>query len=312
MPTYPPEIMSCDVPAWWQSWLDSYERHMQASNNQEGSILNSRRKLITLGRYLAFRHVSRLVDITQESIEGFLVIGRNSGYSPFTTWAAFGLLKCFFNWLVREGEIDRNPMERMKPPRTPESGRDVVKDEHISALLEVCAGNDFKARRDTAIIRMLLDTGLRISELLNIKVDELQMTRDFNAVRVFGKGGYYRDVPFGKKTAVAIDRYLRNRSAHPKAEGQDRLWLSHIGPLGASGAELMLHTRAKEANIPANVHPHLFRHTFAHLWLDDGGQEGDLRAIGGWRSDVMRRYGKKLAGKRAIKAHKEHSPGDKF
>lgn len=98
---------------------------------------------------------------------------------------------------------------------------------------------------------------------------------------VLGKGRRPRSCPFGKKTAQVLDRYLRARAAHRYADHPE-LWLARKGPLTASGVYQMVHDRANEAGI-GHAYTHLVRHTFAHQWLAQGGQEGDLMCLAGWR-----------------------------
>jgi site-specific recombinase XerD len=307
---YPPEMLEHAVSANWDMWLTSYERYLQASATKDVSIVTYLNHLVAFGRYLSWQQCSRISDVTQELIRDFLILSSKT-HSPFTVKLQFNIIRIFFHWLVREGELERDPTARLRVPKVPDVDRSPVTEDEIIALLKACEGNEYEQRRDMAIIRLLLDSGMRIGELVNIKLAHIDMTRDHNSIRVFGKGDQFRDVPFGRKTALAIDRYLRKRIEHKQADNE-YLWLSAVGGLSRSGVRRLIETRATQAGIPVHLHPHLFRHTFAHLWLNDGGQEGDLRAIGGWRSDVMRKYGKKLAGKRAMDAHKRHSPGDKF
>jgi integrase len=97
-------------------------------------------------------------------------------------------------------------------------------------------------------------------------------------------------VPFGRRTALALDRYLRTRASHAHADGVWP-WLGTKGRMTNSGISQMLRRRATQAGI-GHVHPHQFRHTFAHCWLAEGGTEGDLMRIAGWSSpEMLSRYG---------------------
>ena len=150
-------------------------------------------------------------------------------------------------------------------------------------LLKVCAGRGFDQRRDTALVLFLLDTGARLSEAANLEVSDLDW--DLEVASVVAKGRRQRALPLSPKVLQAMDRYKRARERH-RAAGDPWWWLGGRGRLTDSGIRQMLWRRSNEAGID-RVHPHMFRHTFSHMFLASGGNESDLMRLTGWRSREM-------------------------
>ena len=134
---------------------------------------------------------------------------------------------------------------------------------------------------------------------------------ELNVVLVLGKGSRSRACPFGRKTAQALDRYLRARSHWRNAEAS-ALWLGQGGPMTDSGVAQAVRERAVLAGFN-DFHLHEFRHSFAHTWLAAGGQENDLMRLAGWKSrQMVGRYAASAADERARDAHQRMGLGDRF
>ena len=183
--------------------LRSFELHLRAANRSDNTI--------------------------ESYLEAFLadLLARRSASTAATRHK---VLRILYRWLEEEDEIEQNPMARVKPPIVPEQPVPIVPEEGLQRLLAACAGKTFDARRDTAIVMFLLDTGARRAELAGLRVADLDL--DLDVALVLGKGRRERALPFGRNTAVALDRYLRVRARH-KLAGLPWLWPGRAGPLTA-------------------------------------------------------------------------------
>jgi site-specific recombinase XerD len=303
------------------SLLPSWELALQAAGKSPKTITSYLGSVKSLAAYLAANDMTDDTERTGPAeIRGFLLaeIGRTSATSAAVHYRN---LRVYFGWLVREDERQAgNPMLTVDKPNAPEKVKPFLTEQDQAALLRACSGQDFEARRDTALLRIFIDTGVRVSGLAGLRYHptELELTDVFLAqkrLRVRLKGGRETWVPIGAKSAAAIDKYLRARVKHPHADSS-WLWLGTRGTgvqhMTDSGIRAMLKRRGQQAGVQG-VHPHRFRHTFADQWLANGGNVDDLMHIAGWQTyDMPLRYAKGRGLDRAHAAHARLSPGDRL
>lgn len=288
-----------------ESLLRSFARSLRARNRSPKTISSYLEAARLLSEHANHRD---LLVLQRSDLEEFLA-DQLERHRPTTAAVRFRSLQQFYRWAIDEELIEKTPMAGLRPPTIPEQPVAVLDETQLSRLLGCMNSRSFDDRRDTAIVRLFLDTGMRLSEMAGLTLTDIDL--DADVAIVLGKGRRPRACPFGDKTAQAIERYLRERSKHRLARSA-QLWIGGRGHMTDNGIGQMLRRRAKQAGLD-HLHPHMFRHTFAHRWLADGGQEQDLMRLAGWRSrEMLARYGASAADQRAREAHRRMRLGDRL
>lgn len=267
-------------------------------------------------QYLGWCAVNDVEPLTRSSLNLFTASLLDGGAAASTARSRQLGVRRFAAWLAEEGEIPADPFLGIKSPKLDETVIEPLSDDDLRAILKACVppkGAEPKVamrhRRDEAMVRLMLETGMRAGEVVALQMDDLDLTAGLVTVRR-GKGGKGRVAPFGPEAALAVDRYLRLRRGHRLADRAD-LWLGDRGKgFSYDALHKTLGERAKAAGIEG-FHPHRLRHTAAHRWLAAGGSEGGLMAVAGWtRPDMLMRYTKAQASARAAEEARKLNLGE--
>lgn len=232
------------------------------------------------GRFLREEHFNGVTPgpegIDPLAVRGFVAHLMRAGLGKASVARKLSAVRSFLNHSVRDGRVDASPAEGIPSPRIPKHLPATLTVDEMFNLLERIQEDDPASLRDRAILELLYAAGLRVSELVGLDLDDLDIAG--TVIRVRGKGGKQRVVPFGDKAAAAVKRWLENsESLRSGGKAPDALFLNlRGGRLTGRSVSRILDKRLREAAIFARLSPHALRHSFASHMLGSGA---DLRAI---------------------------------
>jgi site-specific recombinase XerD len=261
-----------------------------------------------LSEFLSKGGFPPLTMATSEHLREWLSDLRTRGNKPATVNTRYRGAKALYKWLLQEGEIRENPLDRIAPPAIPETVQAYYTPEEIQTVLKSLRSRRLggaDSARIKAILLCLFDTGLRASELCGIRVEEVNWEAQTVVIRET-KGGSQRVVSVGTSATRSLLAYARVR-------GVDSPWLFCTldgERLTRNALKLVLRRAFEGAGIPFKG-IHAFRRASGIAYLRQGGQAEDLRVLMGWRSpEMVRRYVQAAEVERATSAHKQYSPAD--
>jgi integrase/recombinase XerC len=261
-----------------------------------------------MGAFVAFCKGLGVKDpkrLTDSDVRAYLAELRET-VSPVTVSDYYRCAKRFLNWMVEERMLKHNPMATIRPPKVPKKVITPFTTDHIKRLLMLCDDRKFLGARNRAIILMFLDTGLRLSELVGIRIKDVDFDRE--TVKVMGKGARERVVRIGRTAQKALLKYLLVRD-----DDLPYLWLTEEHrSFDRRGVQTMILRLGGRAGIEGvRCSAHTFRHTFATQALLNGAGEFEVQSLLGHEGlDMTRRYAASLRSEAAVEGHKRFSPVD--
>ncbi|MFT0714568.1 site-specific tyrosine recombinase XerD [Flagellimonas lutimaris] len=262
----------------WQQAIKDYQNYLKIERGlSENSISNYSMDLQKLANYLDEQSIEeKPIEIARETVQQF-IYDIAKIINPRTQARIISGLKGFFNYLVFEDYREDNPMDLIETPKIGRKLPDTLSEDEINQLIAAIDLSKPEGERNRAILETLYGCGLRVSELINLKLSDLYFDEDF--IKVTGKGNKQRFVPISDINQKYINIYRKEVRVHLaiKKEHEDFVFLNRRGKqLTRAMIFTIIKRLAEEIGLKKNISPHTFRHSFATHLLENGA---DLRAI---------------------------------
>ncbi|AYC29342.1 site-specific tyrosine recombinase XerD [Paenisporosarcina cavernae] len=263
----------------WKENLEDYLHFLRVERQlATNTLLSYERDLVNYLNYLEReKRISSFEQIDRTIILHYLAQLKSEGKTAKTMARHISSIRSFHQFLVRERIMDSDPSMHVEMPKMEKTLPKILSLDEIDMLLTMPNREKAIGKRDLAILELLYGTGMRISECIELSMEDIHLSMGF--VRVFGKGGKERIIPLGNKAIAACEDYL----LHARGEFQlnatksNHFFLNHLGnSLTRQGIGKILKEYAKKAGIKTDITPHIFRHSFATHLIENGA---DLRAV---------------------------------
>lgn len=259
-------------------FLNEYLSVLRLEKNlAENTVASYRNDIINLIQFLQNYNIDDPQQIKYGHLADFFKFLNEAGLTSSSASRYHSSLKGFFSYLSQNGYITNNPVEKIPSPKLSKKLPSVLTINEIDAILSQPDINNKIGLRDKALLELFYACGIRVSELINLKISGLFFKEEI--IRVFGKGSKERLVPIGSSAIKWVTEYLKKGRPllEKKSKSENYVFLNIRGTkLSRMGVWKIVDRYAKEAKIEKEVHPHTFRHSFATHLLEGGA---DLRAV---------------------------------
>ena len=259
-----------------------YHKTKKSSDNTE---LSYRRDLEKLKTYLTDElSVSSWAEVTETNLNSYMLFLERSQYAPSSILRSVASIRSFYRYLMKKGLAESNPAEDLKLPKVEKKAPEILTVEEVERLLKQPDTTTFKGIRDSAMLELLYATGMRVSELIGLNVEDVNLPLSY---LVCSDRKKERIIPFGNTAKKALNRYLKEaRPSFVKDESTAILFTNFAGaPMSRQGFWKILKGYVKEAGIETDVTPHTLRHSFATHMIQNGANLKTMQEMLG-HSDI--------------------------
>ncbi len=248
----------------------------RTSNNTEMSY---RRDLAKVHSYMAGQGIANVNGITTTSLNSYILYLEKNHFSAATISRNIASIKAFYNYMYKEGIVDHDVADLLKAPKIEKKIPEVLTTAEVVRLLEQPRGDSPKEIRDKAMLELLYATGIRVTELITLRVRDVNLQMGYVICKDSSReDGKERVIPFGNEARTAILHYLGGtRASMIEDPDSEYLFANCSGkPMSRQGFWKLIKHYAKKANIRADITPHTLRHSFAAHLVENGA---DLRSV---------------------------------
>ncbi len=291
------------------NYLDHFLNYLTVERGLSKNTLDAYgRDLARYLDYLENQKIGELDRISPAVVLRFLGLLKTEGLSARSRARTLAALRTFHKFLVREKLADDNPTDQVVSPKSMTALPKTLSPVDVESLLASPKGESPLALRDRAMLEILYATGLRVSELVSLKIDDLQL--DVGYLTAFGKRSKQRIVPLGEAAISSLHEYLKyGRSGLDKQRGSQFLFLNRSGEgLTRQGFWKIIKRRALEAGISQSITPHTMRHSFATHLLENGADLRSVQAMLGHADISTTQIYTHVTRERLRQMHAQHHP----
>ena len=241
----------------------------------ENTELSYKRDLTKLCAFLSEQGINDFAKVTATNLNSYVLDLEKKQFKPATISRNIASIKALYMFLYKEKRIDEDVSEKLKAPKIEKKAPEIMTMKEVAQLLEQPSGKSSKEIRDKAMLELLYATGIRVSELISLKMSEVNMQMGFILCKDSNRE---RVIPFGNKARSALIKYLENSRGEMVADADnDILFVNCSGkPMSRQGFWKLIKFYAKKAGITADITPHTLRHSFAAHLVENGA---DLKSV---------------------------------
>ena len=247
----------------------------ETKNTSANTEVSYKRDLMKFVKFLNSRGISDFNSITEQDLKDYITYLSDQNFKAATISRSIASIKALFHFLKGQGEIDKDISVSLHAPKIEKKVPEIMTQEQIDALLSQPSGNSPKDIRDKAMLELLYATGIRVTELITLKVADLNMSNNTVMLRDAKKT---RTVPFGRPAKEALDRYLDGTRENMIEDKESEVLFANCSgqTMSRQGFWKLIKYYARKAGIEADITPHTLRHSFAAHLVENGA---DLKSV---------------------------------